>query len=170
MNSRLIGQLCAIDAAADQRATQSQLLHRVFQLRGREIRMLQGNRCEADEPVGLCRADFGELFVLQLDDLSGEVGLGLLPKDRVYAQRLDVDALLVHGLDAFRRDHQRWLLNFQSHQSIRLGDMAVGVHIDGANTFSGDDDFASSLRRLRKGRAHAPDDPEPSKRPGSVME
>jgi hypothetical protein len=35
----------------------------------------------------LCRADVGEFLVLQLDDLTGDVGLGLGPKDRVEAER-----------------------------------------------------------------------------------
>jgi hypothetical protein len=36
---------------------------------------------------------------LQVDDLTGEVGLGLGPKDRVEAERFDVYALLIHRLD-----------------------------------------------------------------------
>ena len=69
--------------------------------------MLQGYRRQADEPVRLRRADFGKLIVLQLYDLAGEVGFGLVPKDRVEAQRFDIDALLIHCLDAFGRDDQR---------------------------------------------------------------
>ena len=73
----------------------------MFELRGCEIGVLQGYRRQADKAVRLCRADLGEFLVLQLDDLSGEVGLGLVPKDRVEAERFDVDALLIHRLDAF---------------------------------------------------------------------
>jgi hypothetical protein len=39
---------------------------RVFELRGGEIRVLQRNRRQADEPVRLRRTDIGEFFVLQL--------------------------------------------------------------------------------------------------------
>ncbi len=100
----MVGQLLAVDAAADQSAPQSEPLDCMFELLGCEIRVLQGNRGQADEAVRLCRADVGELLVLQLDDLTGEVGLGLVPKDRVEAERFD--ALLIHHLDAFRRDHE----------------------------------------------------------------
>src|SRR6202023_1024187 len=91
-----IRQLLAIDAAADQRAAQSELPDRNFELLGGEIRVLQGNRRQADEAVRLCRADVGELLILQLDDLTGEVGLGLGPKARVEAEGLEADALLIH--------------------------------------------------------------------------
>src|SRR5438105_3103898 len=80
----------AVDAAADQSAAQSEPLGGMFELLGCE--MLQRHRRQADEAVRLCRADVGELLVLQLDDLTGEVGLGLVPEDRVEAERFDVDA------------------------------------------------------------------------------
>ena len=75
-----IGELLAVDAAADQRAAQSEPLDRMFELLGGGIGVLQGYRRQADKAVRLCRADLGEFLVLQLDDLSGEVGLGLVPK------------------------------------------------------------------------------------------
>jgi len=78
-----IRQLLAVDAAADQRATQSEVFDSIFELRGGELRVLQGNRRQAGEPVRLRRANFGELLVLQLDDLVGEIGFGLVPKDRI---------------------------------------------------------------------------------------
>ena len=65
----------------------------MVELLGGEIGMLQRDRSQPDKAVGLRRADLGEFFVLQLDDLRGEVGLGLVPEDRVDAERLDVDAL-----------------------------------------------------------------------------
>ncbi len=76
--------------AADQRAAQSKLLDRMFELLGCEIGVLQGHRRQADEPVRLCRADVGELLVLQLDDLTGEVGLRfvLSPDRDLLAARL----------------------------------------------------------------------------------
>jgi hypothetical protein len=73
----------------------------MFELLGCEIGVLQGDRRQADEPVRLCRADIGEFLILQFDDLTGEVGVGLGPKDRVEAERFDVDPLLIHHCDAF---------------------------------------------------------------------
>ena len=59
-----IGELLAVDAAADQSAAQSELFDSMLELLGCEIGVLQGYRCQADEPVRLCRADLGELLVL----------------------------------------------------------------------------------------------------------
>src|SRR5215472_10384109 len=101
-----IRQLLAVDAAADQRAAQSEVFDGIFELRGGELRVLQGNRRQAGESVRLRCANFGELLVLQLDDLVGEIGFGLGPKDRIEAERLDVDALLIHRLDALWRDDE----------------------------------------------------------------
>src|SRR5215831_18899371 len=39
--------------------------------------------------------------------LSGEVRLGLVPKDWVDAERLNINALLIHCPDALRRDRER---------------------------------------------------------------
>src|SRR5215831_4756313 len=147
-----VRQLLAVDAAANQCAAQSELLDRIFELLGGEIRMLQSHGREADELVGLRRASLGEFLVLQLDHLTGEVGLGFVPKDRVDAERFNVDALLVHRLDAVWRDHERGLLHLQSHQRIRVGHLAMGVHVDGPNAFSVDYDLTTPLRGLRQSR------------------
>jgi len=112
--------------------------------------VLQSDRRQTDKPVRLRRANLGELLVLQFDDLTGEFGLGLVPKDRVDAERFDVDALFVHRLDAFRRDGERLQLYLQSHKRIRLGHMAMSVHVDGPDALSIDDDLAPPLRRLRR--------------------
>jgi hypothetical protein len=57
----------------------------MLELLGCEIGVLQGHRRQSDEPVRLCRADLGELLVLQLDDLIGEVRVGLVPGLRLSA-------------------------------------------------------------------------------------
>jgi hypothetical protein len=102
-------------------------------------------------------------FSFWLNDLTGEVGFGLGPKDWVDAERLDVDTLLIHHLSAFRRDHERGQLHLQPDQCIRLGDMAVGVHVDGPNAASIDDNLAPPLWLLRqRGTHHA----TPAKRDG----
>src|SRR5215813_904483 len=106
-----IRQLLAVDASADQCAAQPELADRKVQLLGSEVGVLQSDRGEADKAVGLRRADLGELFVLQANDLCGEIGLGLVPKDRVDAQRLSVDPLLVHCSDPLRGDDERGRLH-----------------------------------------------------------
>ena len=66
-----VGQLGAIDAAADQRATQAELLDRGFELLSGQIGILQSDRSQADETVRCLAADFGKLLVLQFDNLGG---------------------------------------------------------------------------------------------------
>ena len=61
--------------ATDRRALQALLLDRRLELRDGEIRRLQGERGEGREPVGLAGAELGQLLVLDLDDLAGEVAL-----------------------------------------------------------------------------------------------
>src|ERR1700720_1579992 len=101
-----IGKLGAVNAPADQRAAHAETLDRILQLLGGEIGVCQRHRGEADEAVRRLAADLGELLVLQFDDLRGELALGIVPEIRIDAERLDVDALLVHHLDAIRRDDQ----------------------------------------------------------------
>src|SRR5882724_8320997 len=59
-----VGQLFAVDAAADSGAAQTVLLDPVLQLLGGEVRMLQRHRGERDEAIGVRRAGLGELLVL----------------------------------------------------------------------------------------------------------
>jgi hypothetical protein len=44
-----------------------------------------------------------------------EVALGLVPEIRVDAERLDIDALLVHRLYAVRRDDEAGEAHFLAH-------------------------------------------------------
>ncbi len=92
-------QFLAIDASPDGGAAQAERLDAVDKLLDREIRMLQRHGREGDEALLMRRAEFGELFVLNPDELRREVALGLVP-ERIDAERLDVDALRVHRLDA----------------------------------------------------------------------
>src|SRR5262249_53325141 len=68
-----IRELLPFDAAADAGAAQAELLHGVLELLRGEIGMLQRHRGERDESVGLLGDDLGELVVLQLDQLGGDV-------------------------------------------------------------------------------------------------
>ena len=113
--------------------------------------MLQRHRRERDEPLGVRRAGFGELFVLDADQLARDVTIGLVPVG-IDAQRLDVDTLLVHRLDPVRgpRHQQRLRLDLAPHQRHRLGDGAVRVDVDRLDAPAVDDDLAAA--RLRLGR------------------
>ena len=61
------------DAAADRHAAQAELLDAVFELLDRQIGMLHRDRREGDEAVGMRGDELGELLVLQLDQLLGDV-------------------------------------------------------------------------------------------------
>ena len=65
-----VGQLLAVDAAADAGAAQPELLDAVLELLGGEVGILQRDRRERDEAVGLRRAHLRELLVLDLDELA----------------------------------------------------------------------------------------------------
>jgi len=72
-----------------------------LQLLGGEVRVLQRHRREGDEALRVRRAGLGELLVLDLDDLSRDVAVRRVPI-RIDAERLDVDALLVHRAEPLR--------------------------------------------------------------------
>src|SRR5882672_10163180 len=90
-----VGQLLACDVRADRAAAQAEFLHALLELLGGEIRVLQGHGGKGDEALGPGCAQLGELLVLQPDERSREIALGLVPAG-IDAERLDVDALLVH--------------------------------------------------------------------------
>ena len=75
-----IGELGALDAAADQGAAQAERLHRVLQLPGGELGMLQGDARQRREAVGVAGDHLGQCLVLQPDDLAGEVGVRAVPE------------------------------------------------------------------------------------------
>ena len=125
-----VGELEALDAAADRDAAQAELLDALFELLDRQIRVLQRHGGEGDEAIGLGRAQLRQLLVLQLDERLGDVALGLVPVG-IDAERLDVDALPVHGLDALGAHHQLVGLHLQSHQRHRLREPTMRMDVDG---------------------------------------
>ena len=84
---------------ADRHPAQPELLDAVFELLDGQLRVLHGSGRESDEAIRMRRAQLGELLVLRFDEFFGEVAVGLVP-ERIDADRLDVDALRVHLLDA----------------------------------------------------------------------
>ena len=68
-----IGELLAIDMGADRHAAQPELLDAVFELLDRQIRVLHGDSREGHEAIRVRGDDFGELLVLDPDQLFGDV-------------------------------------------------------------------------------------------------
>ena len=87
-----VGEFHAGDRAADRGALQPLLLHRGLELLHGEVGRLQGERGEGGEAVGLGSAELGQLLVLQLDDLPGELAVAAVPEG-VDRQHLHVDGL-----------------------------------------------------------------------------
>jgi hypothetical protein len=125
-----IAQLESVDAPPEAGAAQAVLLDALLELLDREVRMLQRHRREGNEPIGLGGADLRERLVLKLDELARDVPVRRVPVG-VDAERLDVDALLVHRADAVRRaGHEEGLrLERPPHQGHGRGHRAVRVHV-----------------------------------------
>jgi hypothetical protein len=132
-----IAQLQAVDAAAEAGAAQAVFLHALLELLDGEVRMLQRHRREGDEPVGLRRADLRERLVLDLDELARDVPVRRVPVG-VDAERLDVDALLVHRADAvcLAGHEEGFRLERSPHQGHRRGHRAVRVHVHGLHALA----------------------------------
>src|SRR5882762_7940922 len=94
-----VGELLACDVCADRAAAEAKLPYALFELLGGQIRVLQGHGGKGDEALRPGCAQLSELLVLHPDERSREIALGLVPVG-VDAERLDVDALLVHRADA----------------------------------------------------------------------
>ena len=90
-----IGQLHALDAAADRGAAHAELLHRVIELLGRELGMLQRQRRHPDEAIGMLGAPLRDALVLQRDEVARQRLVGVVAPG-VDVDRLVVDALRVH--------------------------------------------------------------------------
>ena len=155
-----VADLGAVDVAADGGAAEAVPLHRLLELLGGEVRVLQGHRRERDEALRVGRARRRELLVLEGDDLSREIAVGLVPA-RVDAERLDVDALLVHRLQAHRelRGHveigaERRPAELEAEQQGGLGHCAVRVPVDGLDARAGAG--ASALQPTKTSPASAP--------------
>src|ERR1700733_6608087 len=90
-----IGEINAVDGAADRGALESLFLDGDLKLLHSQIGRLQGERGKGRETIGVRGAEFGELLVLDFDDLSCEVALAVVPED-VDRQDLHVDGLRIH--------------------------------------------------------------------------
>src|SRR5205823_1917784 len=87
-----------------------------------------------------------------------DVALGLVPELRIDAERLDIDALLVHDLGALGRDDELREAHLLTDEFERFRDVAMGVNVDGRDALARDDDLAPPglSRCLRRGAMHEP--------------
>src|SRR5207247_4086104 len=88
-------------------ASHPQLLDGFIQLFGGHLRMLQGNRCQSNEPIRMRIAPGGEPFILHLDDLPGQVRVCFIPPTALMAEHLNIDSLLAHELQARGTENER---------------------------------------------------------------
>ena len=128
------------DHAADRRALQALLLHRGLEFLHGEIGRLQGQRGESREAVGLRGAELGELLVLDLHDLAGEIAVAAVP-ERIDRQHFHVDGLRIHrgeplvdldeglGRAVDRRKLRRGGIG--AEQRAGFAEVAMGMHVDG---------------------------------------
>jgi hypothetical protein len=140
-----IRQLLAGDAAADADATEAQLLDGILDLLGGKLGMLQGGGREGHETVGVGGAELDQRLVLHLDQLSRDVALGPVPVG-IDAERLDVDALCIHGRDtrAGVVHQQPGRLKRMLDQRHRLRDAAMGMDVDCLDPLAIDHDLAAT--------------------------
>ena len=98
-------QVLAVHVAANRGAAQPQPLDAVLQLLSREIGMLQRDRRERDKAIRVGSHPLREPFVLDLHDPAREVTIGGVPPVAIDAERLDVEPLFVHDLQACGAQH-----------------------------------------------------------------
>src|ERR1700730_10509963 len=141
-----VRQFLAGNAAGNADAAKPEFLDRVLDLLRSEVRKLQRRRREADETIRMTGTELGQRLVLHFDQLFGRVALGAVP-ERVDAQRLDIDARLVHVREAIPdiRPKQRGCFERVIDQLRGVGNDAVRVHIDGLDPLTGDDDLPASM-------------------------
>ena len=153
-----VGEFVARAARANGRPAQAELLHRMLELLRCELRKLQRHGGERDETVRVLAAKLRELLVVQAHDLARRVAIGLVP-DRIDAERLDVDVLLVHRLHAlFGHDDDALLVmlrGLDAEHVHRFRDDAVRMHVDRLHTAALHDDFAPPRSRLRRSGSRA---------------
>ncbi len=103
--------------------------------------MLHRGGGEGDKAVRMLGAQLRKLLVLRPDYLLGSVTVELVP-DRIDAERLDVDALGIHLLDAQLGLVERRRRNFQARHGVGFRERAMRVDVDGLHALAADHDFA----------------------------
>ena len=118
--------------------------------------MLQGHRRQRDKAIGVCRHPLGESLVLRPDDLACEVAIGRVPPVAIDAQRLDIDALLIHELQTLRAEDVVPATASHAGQRRALDDVlhrddAVRVHVDHPDAAAAHHHLASCGLSLKRG-------------------
>jgi hypothetical protein len=141
-----VGELDARHGAADRRPLQPLLPDRRLELLHGEGRILQGERGEGCEPVGLGGTELGQLVVLDRHDLGRQIAIAAVP-ERVDRQDLHVDRLGIHGLqpvvdldEGLRRavDRRREDRGLGAEQRTGFAKVAVGMDVDGLDPLAVD--------------------------------
>ena len=91
--------------AADRGTAQPEPLDAVLELLSRQIRMLQRDRRERDEAIRMSGHPLGQPLVLDLHDPAREVAIGCVPPVAIDTERLNIEPLLVHDLQARWAQH-----------------------------------------------------------------
>src|SRR5262245_12269520 len=134
-----IGKILSKHTAADGGSAQALFLQRRLELLHGEVRILQRERGKCRKAIRARCAQFSQFFVLQLDDLGGRVAVLAVP-ERVDREHFHVDRLSIHPFEALLDDDEMLRGTFDArhhaaclipHQSERLVEVAVRVHIDG---------------------------------------
>ena len=138
--------------AADRRAAHPEPLHGVLELLRGEVGILQRDRRERHEPIGIGADDLRQPLVVRAANARRELAVGLPPPEPVDAQRLHIDAGLVHLRDARRADDlvaaaAAVLLERRALDDVLHGHDAVGVDVDDADAAAADRDLAAAARR-----------------------
>ena len=113
---------------------QPKILDGVLELLGREIGKLQRDRAQADEARRVLFAPGGNAFVVRGDDGARIVAVRRVPPIGVDAERLNVDAALVHGREPLGPEHERRRRDARRvdarHAARYVGKHAMRVHVD----------------------------------------
>ncbi len=137
-----------VDVAADRRAAEPKILHGMLELLGGEIRELQRDRAQADEARRVLFAPGREAFVVRRDDGARVLAARRVPPIRIDAERLDVDAALVHRREPLGPEHERRRRDARrvdaGHAPRDLREHAMRVHVDDGHPPAADRD---ALRR-----------------------
>ena len=113
----------AVRHAVQHGALEAELGHRALELVGGGLRVDGGKRGEGGEALGVGRADLGEAVVDLPRQVGGDVGTKLLRRRRAMREHLDVDAGLVHLLEAQAAEIEEPLVGLVAAAGFGAGEM-----------------------------------------------
>ena len=133
------------------------ILHGMLELLGGEIRELQRDGAQADEARRVLFAPGRDALVVRRDDGTRVLAARGVPPIRVDAERLHVDAALVHRREPLGPEHERRRRDARrvdaGHAPRDLGEHAMRVHVDDGHAPAADRD--ALRRRLAVGAERA---------------